>query len=509
MKSALQAAPAGRPNVLFIAVDDRNAWVHHLGRNEQARTPNIDRLAARGVTFSHAYCAVPACEPSRAALLGGRRPWVTGCYRNGDGWKRFQQPGEGLSAQFLKAGYFVAGAGKIYHADTYFPGEWTEYMPTAGLSAHGAGVDKMEGFHQPLKHDLKDDDLMDWHVVNWCLERLNRSDDKPFFIACGLHKPHLPFAVPRKYYDLFPLDSIKLPPYREDDLEDIPPAGVRMAKPQGDHARFLKSGRWKAAIQSYLASCAYTDMNLGRLLDGLDRSPHRDNTIVVLWGDHGWSFGEKHHWRKFALWEEPTRAPLMWVVPGVTRAATVCARPVDFMTIYPTLCELAGLPTPAHAQGPSLVPLLRDPQARWVHPAVTTHGYRKPTVRTDQWRFIRYANGDEELYAEQADPYEWTNLAADPTFAAVKRELAPRRPREAPPAPPVAGGGAIPLRGALRAAASEQQDQEQQAGQWPDTSPSHRCLLLPASTAPSCRQAKGGGPSPGNGRILASARAAR
>ena len=418
-----------QPNVLFIAVDDLNHWVHHLGRNPQATTPNIDRLAARGVTFTSAYCAAPACNPSRAALMSGMRPWNTACYTNGDFWTNHIEEGLGLSAQFLKAGYYVGGAGKIYHSDSYYPSEWTEYMSKEGFSAHGKGVDKQEGFHEPLRHDLEDQDLGDWHTVNWCIERLGRRHDKPFFIACGLHKPHLPFAVPRKYYEAFPLDEIELPPYREDDLEDIPPAGVRMAKPEGDHARFLQSGRWKAAIQSYLATVAYLDMNVGRLLDALDRSPDRDHTIIVLWGDHGWHFGEKHHWRKFALWEEATRAPLIWVAPGVTKPGGVCTRTVDFMAIYPTLCRLAGVPVPQHVEGASIESLLRNPQAEWSDPAITTHGYKNHAIRTESWRYIRYADGSEELYDHQKDPYEWTNLAGDEKYADVIRRHAAWLPK--------------------------------------------------------------------------------
>lgn len=424
-----------RPNVLFIAMDDFNHWVTHLQRNPQARTPNIDRLAARGVTMRHAYTVVPACEPTRAALMSGLRPWTTGCYQNGDKWKQHIPEGTGLSAQFLKAGYHVAGAGKIYHSDTYFPSEWTEYMKGEGLSAHGRGVAKNEGFHQPLAHDLQDEDLHDWHTVNWCIRQIEQKRDRPFFVACGLHKPHLPFAVPRKYYEMFPRDSIQLPPYREDDLDDIPPAGIKMAKPEGDHAQFLKSGRWKDAIQSYLASCAYTDMNIGRLLDALDKSPARENTIIVLWGDHGWSFGEKKHWRKFALWEEPTRAPLIWVAPGVTKPGGVCDRTVDFMTIYPTLCDLAGIPIPGHVEGPISTALLRDPRAAWPHPAITTHGYMNHAIRTEQWRFIRYADGSEELYDSIKDPYEWTNLAKQPGTDPVRKRLAALLPAKNKPAP--------------------------------------------------------------------------
>lgn len=433
----LRLEAADRPNVLFIASDDLNHWVHHLGRNPQSKTPNLDRLAARGVTFTHAYCAVPACNPSRAALMSGRRPWNSSCYTNNDFWTNHIEEGLGLSAQFLKAGYHVAGAGKIYHSDSYYPSEWTEYMSEKGFLGHGEGVRKDEGFHEPLAHDLKDDDLGDWQTANWCIERLKKQWDKPFFIACGFHKPHLPFAVPRKYYDLFPLETIQLPPYREDDLEDIPPAGVKMAKPEGDHARFLKSGRWKAAIQSYLATVAYLDMNLGRVLDALDASPHRDNTIIVLWGDHGWHFGEKHHWRKFALWEEATRAPLIWVAPGVTRAGGACARTVDFMSIYPTLCELAGLPIPTHVEGRSIKSLLHDPKAPWDHPAITTHGYKNHAVRTAQWRYIQYEDGAEELYDETKDPYEWTNLATKPEFAEIKTQLATHLPDHNAPKPEV------------------------------------------------------------------------
>ena len=425
---------AERPNVLFIAVDDLNHWVTHLERNRQARTPNIDRLARMGVTFRNAYCAAPACEPSRAAVMGGRRPATSGCYRNGDRWTQFQGVGEGLSAQFLKAGYHVVGAGKIYHRMGYLPEEWSEYMDRAGRSIHGANVDKMDGYHRPMPHDLKDEDLLDWHTVNYCIDQMREDRDKPFFIACGLAKPHLPFVVPRKYYDFFPLDSIELPPHRDDDLDDLPPAGFKMAGARGDHVRFLKSGRWKSAIQSYLATCAYTDMNVGRLLDALADSPHRDNTIVVLWGDHGWSFGEKQHWRKFALWEEPTRLPLVIVAPGCTSPGGVCTRPVDLMSLYPTLCQLAQIALPEHVEGTSLVPLLTDPNAEWDRPALTTYGYGNHAVRSESWRYIRYANGDEELYDTVNDPYEWQNLAQQPGYDDVKSELAQWLPKVNAPA---------------------------------------------------------------------------
>ena len=424
---------AEQPNVLFIAVDDLNHWVGHLERNPQARTPNIDRLAKMGMSFRSSYCAVPACEPSRLALMGGRRPWTTGSYMNGDNWRRFQKPGEGLSAQFLKAGYHVAGAGKVYHRlGVGHPEEWTEYMPTEGLHACGPEVKKFDGYFKPHKHDLKDEDVFDWHSASYIVERLKQKHDKPFFLACGLYKPHLAFVAPKKYYKQFPLEDIQLPPHREDDLDDIPEAGKQM-KNKGDHKSMLKNDTWKLAIQSYLATCAYTDMNVGRLLDALESGPNKDNTIIVLWSDHGWSLGEKQHWRKFALWEEPTRTVLIWSVPGMTKGGQFCDRTVDHMNIYPTLCDLAGLPKPKHLDGHSMVPLLKDPKAEWKHPAITTHGFENHAVRKDHWRLIQYKDGSHELYDHREDPYEYTNLAKDPEHAEVIKALQKYLPKDAKP----------------------------------------------------------------------------
>jgi arylsulfatase A-like enzyme len=441
---ARASSASSKPNVLFIAIDDLNHWVGYTGRNPQAKTPNIDRLSKMGESFTHAYCAAPLCNPSRAALMSGLRPGTTGCYTNSDNWKLYIPEGLGLAATFRKAGYYAAGAGKIYHSSTYYPGEWDDYFDEKGFGSEDdgdrvKGIGKLEGFHEPLKHDLKDEDLSDWHITSYCIDQLGKPHDRPFFLACGVHKPHLPWVVPRKYYEMFPLESIQLPPYKEDDLDDIPPAGIRMAKPEGDHKQILESGRWKAAIQSYLAASAYTDMNVGRLLDALDKSAYRDNTIIVFWGDHGWHLGEKHHWRKFTLWEEATRAPFIWVVPGVTKPGTVCPRTVDFMSIYPTLCELAGIPRPEHVEGMSIKPLLADPDAEWTTPGVCTFGYQNHSVRTEQFRLIRYADGSEELYAETDDPYEWTNLAGKPELDSQIAELAKWLPaKNTPPGKPAA-----------------------------------------------------------------------
>ncbi len=419
-------AAAPKPNVLFIAVDDLNHWVGHLGRNPQTRTPNIDRLAKLGVTFTRAYCAAPVCNPSRAALMSGRRPGETGVYDNGQDWKAVIPKDQTLTTQFLKGGYQVLGAGKIYHSSVHREGEWTEYFAKdggGGLKLHPSAKDDGVGGIKfgPLANP--DEDMPDYKVCSYGLEQLAKPHAQPFFLAIGFVKPHMPFSVPKKYFDQFPLETIQLPPYLEEDLKDVPPAGVKMARPDGDHAQMLASGRWKEAVRAYLATISFLDGQVGRLLDGLERSAYRDNTIICFWGDHGWHLGEKHHWRKFALWEEATRAPFIWVVPGLTKPGGRCDRTVDFMGVYPTLCHLAGLPVPAHAQGADLRPLLADPKAVWQTPALTTFHKDNHGLRTEQFRYIRYANGDEELYDHDRDEYEWTNLAQKPQHAATKAAL--------------------------------------------------------------------------------------
>jgi arylsulfatase A-like enzyme len=419
---SIGAATAAKPNVLFIAVDDLNHWVGYLGRNPQTRTPNIDKLASRGVWFTRSYCAAPVCNASRTALMTGLRPFTTGVYENNNDWRTVVSQDLPLTTAFRKAGYYVCGAGKIYHPTYNRRSEWDDYLADEGRDPSPTGDTGVDGIKfAPL--DCRDEDLREWRIVNYGIEQLQKKRDQPFFLAVGLHKPHMPWNVPRKYYDMHPLPSIEPPPYREDDLDDLPPAGVRMAHPETDHKAILESGRWKEAVQGYLAAISYADAMIGRLLDAFDRSAYVTNTIICFWCDHGWHLGEKHHWRKFALWEEATRSPLIWVVPGLTRPNTRCERAVDFMTIYPTLMDLCGLPVPAHVQGESTRALLVDPKTPWDKPALTTYKFQNHAVRTEGWRYIRYADGGEELYDENKDPYEWTNLANDSAMAAQKKSL--------------------------------------------------------------------------------------
>jgi arylsulfatase A-like enzyme len=427
--------PAERPNVLFIAVDDLNHWVHYLGRNEQVKTPNLDRIARRGLRFTHAYAAAPVCNPSRAALMSGLLPSTSGVYDNGTDWRKLIPPELPLTTSFRKAGYWVGGAGKVYHEAYRRDSEWDDYLQKEGGDPKPKGDDTGVGGIKFAPLDCRDEDMQDYRIVSWAIDQLGKKHDRPFFLACGVHKPHMPWNVPQKWYDLYPLDGIKLPPVLDTDLDDVPPVGVQMAKPWGDHAAIVKSGRWKDAVRGYLAAISFTDMNVGRLLDALDRSPYRDNTIVVIWGDHGWHLGEKLHWRKFTLWEEATRAPLIWIAPGVTKPDTVCDRTVDFMSIYPTLCDLCRLETPKHVEGVSIRTLLEKPDAPWDRPARTTYLFNNHAVRTEKWRYIRYHDGGEELYDEVKDPLEWTNLAKKPEYADVKAQLAKHLPAVNKPAP--------------------------------------------------------------------------
>ncbi len=418
-----KAEVPAKPNVLFIAVDDLNHWVGHLQRNKQTKTPHLDRLAAMGVSFTRAYCAAPVCNPSRAALLSGKRPGTTGIYDNNNPYARAVEAGDSLVMQFKNAGYETLGMGKLWHGGLGFAEQWTqtggkERAERARVENKSIGAIKfgiMEG---------GDEGVPDTAIADYGIAELAKTHERPFFLTLGFHKPHMPWNVPRKYFDLHPLDQIELPPVQTGDLDDLPPAGVKMAKAMGDHARVVESGRWKEAVQAYLAAISYLDGQVGRVLNALEKSPHKANTIVCLWGDHGWHLGEKEHWRKFALWEESTRAPLLWVVPGLTKPGGRCARTVDFMCIYPTLCDLAGVKTPSHIEGASVRPLLADPAAAWNKPALTTFGQNNHAVRSERWRYIRYADGGEELYDHDVDPYEWTNLAAKPEHSAVKSGLA-------------------------------------------------------------------------------------
>jgi len=420
--------------------------------------------------------------------MSGLHPSTTGVYGNGVRWNSIVDEKKCLNG-FLKAnGYHTMGAGKVYHIsgnpDLHTEGtQWDKYIvsflgeanedagdnesggaaptPTATKTAEPAPTKRGKGSGNKKAKmtapgtqqnpgsstdgylrlggmdigspDIPDSATEDNKIANWGAAQLQQTYDKPFFLALGLHKPHTPMIVPKRYFDLFPLETIELPPHILNDADDLPPSGkawTNTAPWKGVYGKGDAEGikRWKQVIQAYLACVNYMDAQIGIVLDALAKSPHADNTIVLFLGDHGWHFGEKQRFFKFTLWEESARVPFMWRVPGLTpaNAGATCTRAVETLGLYPTLCDLIGLPKPAHLQGASIKPLLENPQAEWTRPALTTFNYMNHTLRTEQWRYIRYVDGDEELYDEQADHYEWRNLAAnpDPKYAAVKKDLA-------------------------------------------------------------------------------------
>ena len=429
-----------KPNVLFIAIDDLNDWIGALGGHPQARTPNLDRLAKRATLFTRAYCQAPACNPSRSSLMTGILPSTSGVYLNSQPWRAAMPNAVTLPQHFMKHGYWAGGSGKIYHGPFPDPPSWNRYWPSPTKNKPNDpqpakrpvnGIPKAAHFDWgPV--DVADEKMGDHQVTDWVIGQLGRKRNKPFFLACGIYRPHLPWYVPQKYFDLFDAEKLTLPNVPDDDLDDIPTAGVKMAQPQGDHARVLRHEQWRKAVHGYLASTAFADAQVGCVLNALDKSGQADNTIVVLWTDHGWHLGEKKHWRKFTLWEESARTPLMFVVPkglakalpGGTLADVRVDRPVGLIDIYPTLLDLCGLAANPANEGRSLAPLLADKNAKWQRPALTTHGRNNHGLRTARWRYIRYADGSEELYDHEADPNEWRNLADNPKLAKTKKRLA-------------------------------------------------------------------------------------
>ena len=431
-----------RPNVLFIGVDDLRDWVGHLSGHPNAKTPNIDRLAKRGVSFTRAYCSAPLCNPSRISLLTGVAPSKSGVYGNGEKLRQKLPDTVTLMQHFRASGYSVRGAGKIFHGTSaYDMDSWDIYFKSSGSKKHRVKRDSSLPKSAWVPWGAlacSDDEMLDGINAKWIITELKKPQEKPFFLAYGLTKPHLTWSVPQKYFDLHPLDGIKLPPVTKGDLDDIPAFGKKLArevydpsgerdfavKPDGDHANVISNKQWGKAVQAYLATISFADAQIGRVLDALDRSGHADNTIVVLWGDHGWHLGEKDHWRKHALWDVSTRTPLIFSAPRGVAEDKLCQRPVSLIDIYPTLIDLCGLPKRRGLDGQSLKSLLENPERKWDRPVVITYGLNNHAVQTERWRYIRYRDGGQELYDHERDPNEWTNLASIPKYSAVKTELA-------------------------------------------------------------------------------------
>lgn len=433
------AAKTEKPNILLIISDDLNNWIGPMKGHPQTKTPNIDKLAARGVTFMNTQSSAPLCNPSRASFMTGRRPSTTGIYDNDQPAMPHIPRGVAINDYLRQFGYTTLGAGKIYHYGNFRKEDWDQisYITDDTLPNHEANRRpgpfgyRMFTDDQPAEkfnEQRAESKLVDAQSVSWCIEKLNEQKGN-FFMACGIHRPHTPWDVPKKYFDMHPLEGIEMPRVLPNDLADVPPAGIEFAKPNGVHKQVVEQGIWKDRVRAYLAAISYMDAQVGRLLDALDRSPFRDNTMIVFVGDNGWHLGQKEHWGKAAMWQQATRVPLIWVAPGVAKAGKKCERAVDLTCIFPTVCELAGVPTPKYAEGVSIIPLLKNPSAKWKQPGISTFLQNNHAICTDEWRYIRYADGTEELYNEKKDPNEWTNEATNPKFSKIKNDLAKYLPQ--------------------------------------------------------------------------------
>lgn len=441
---AVQPAPAERPNILFIAIDDQNDWVGHLGGHPLAKTPHLDRLAARGTTFLNAHTNSPLCNPSRTSLMTGLRPTSTGIYGLSPWFRNLPEFRDRvtLPQHFANHGYRTAACGKIFHTGTGSGNKQADAArssPEFQVTGPYGGV----GTRPPQKligpTPMGNNPLMDWgvwpldnddttkgdyKVAGWTIEQIRSAPkDQPFFLAAGFFLPHVPCFATQQWFDLYPDDDSVLPKILETDRDDTPDFSwyIHWSLPEPRLKWLREKNQWRNLVRSYLACTSFVDAQIGRLLDALDEAGLAENTIVVVWGDHGYHLGEKGISGKNTLWDRSTRVPLIFAGPGVTTGQR-CKQPAELLDIYPTLVDLAGLPPRTDLDGLSLVPQLNDAATVRERPAITTHNQGNHGVRSVNWRYIRYADGSEELYDMVADPNEWTNLAALPEHAAVIAE---------------------------------------------------------------------------------------
>ena len=440
----ISAEASEKPNVLFIMVDDLNDWIGCLKGHPQAYTPNIDKLASRGTLFTNAHCQGPICGPSRNSLLSGLHVHTTGVY---------QQPGKGLDKDtkffhgkllpqyFAKEGYETLAVGKIAHGYS----DKLAFQNYGGKFANfGPKPKKEKRFNYQLPDVPYTGTQTDWgafpdvdnkmpdHLsADWAVDQLEQKHEKPFLLAVGFIRPHVPFYVPEKWFERFPLDEIQLPEIQSNDFDDIPEIGRLIHElPKYPDLKYLQANendQFKKCVQAYLACIYFVDAQVGRVLDALEKSKHADNTIIVLMSDHGYHLGEKDRVSKHSLWEESTRVPLI-IAKSKSQQKTkaqleICAKPVGLIDLYPTFLELCDLPVNNTNEGKSLVPLLHSADAPWRFSTITTYAKDNHSLRSEQHRYIRYDDGSEELYDLLADPNCWVNLASEPSSVALRKKF--------------------------------------------------------------------------------------
>ena len=463
-----------RPNVLFIAIDDMNDWAGFLDTHPQIHTPHMDALAAAGVSFTNAHVPAPICGPSRTAIMSGLWPTSSGVYTNAINYRKDVPQLLSMPEHFRRNGYYLMGVGKLFHAgldkvpenafDEY--GEYgsssspfsKEEMDLARQDPFNHVVKNGKEFRLPLNGfpadrtwrssntfdwgavDLPDEMFSDFRAAEWAADRLRQDHGKPFFLAVGFHRPHQPLYNPKRFHDLYPPDSVALPPTLANDLDDVPRAGREYAlapNTSGLHRSVAQYGEWEHAVSSYLASISFVDELIGNIMAALRESPYANNTLVVMWSDHGWHLGEKEHWGKATGWFRSTRIPMV-IVPPASRVPegfqpdSASTRMVNLLDLAPTLADMTGVPPMEGWEGTSLLPLVQDPDRAWQGYTHTTFGLGNHTVSTERWQYLHYFDDSEELYDLQRDPNEFVNLANDRNYAGVKdrlREYLPAEPR--------------------------------------------------------------------------------
>lgn len=455
------------PNVLFIAIDDLNDWTGSLGGNIQAITPNLDKLANQGRLFTNAHSSVAICLASRNSLLSGLRPSTTGWYSISNeqaalvnSYENVMSGKKMLPALFKNNGYNTYCAGKIFHnGATDFPflkdSLWDDVLPDYKEKLRPIDYERGEGYggynfypfpkngsklkryygekikgHSlcggPLDpEDMPEGKMYDEFIADYAINKIQEVHEKPFFLSVGFIRPHVPYTAPRKYFDMYENINIKLPEVPDNEMKDIPLIGKAIAynygANMGDFQAVKEIGDdfWKELVLSYLACVSFVDSQLGRVLNALEKSDYANNTIIILWSDHGQSLGEKLNFRKMSLWEESTRVPLYIVRPNEKYKGERCSKPVSLLDIYPTLVELCNLPKQNHLEGNSLKQLLDEPNKDWPYPALSFWRYKNFAVRSQDYRYIQYRDGSEELYNHRIDPEEHINLASNKNYKRI------------------------------------------------------------------------------------------
>ena len=434
--NAEQTDHPSQPNVLVFVVDDLNDWISLLDDKAPIQTPNLQRLANRGMLFTRAYCMSPACNPSRAATWSGLRPTSTGVYGNKSDWRAAMPDRPTIMQRFRENAYQVKGAGKIFHH--HLNGAFHDDASYDDFRQMRRQLYPPEKLNKSPKYGSRNTDWGPWpkdegdaidvQTADYCIEAIQQAkQDHPLFLTCGIFKPHSPFFAPEKYHK--PYQGIALPNRQTEDWKDLPTGARALFKSKAwfwkgmqetDH---MHPGAYQAFIESYAACVHFADTQIGRVLDALAQSPIGNQTIIVLWSDHGFHLGEKDHIEKFMLWEKSTHIPFIISAPGITKPGDRCDQPVDMSVLYPTLLELCHLPPDASCDGESVLPLLKNPKASWERPALMTYMRGNHAIRDTRFRYIRYADGTEELYDHEKDPNEWRNLANMPEWNHVKTKL--------------------------------------------------------------------------------------